>query len=85
MQLMVMGRFALAESDTESPLHFELNLFGSELAGKALRLEATRQSTDEEQVLVFSPVIPGGELFPYAWQIFLNYTELGVEHIRHRP
>lgn len=80
-QVMALGRFDLAGKDTLSPLHLEINIFGTESAGKMLRLTTTRHSSDQKHVLVLTPANPGGALFPSSWQILLDYTELGALHI----
>lgn len=55
-QVIVMGRFALGEQQTD--LRFEVGLYGELPKGKALEITATRKAKNNKQVFELSPDAP---------------------------
>ncbi len=73
VQLVVLGRFALA--DPAAPLRFELKRFGE----GAEQVTFTRGA--DSQLVVFSPGHTSAALFRSAGAMFVDHVRLGVEHI----
>jgi hypothetical protein len=76
-QLIVMGRFALA--DPSKPLSLQVGLFGKSTAEQTFQVTVTRAA--QKQLLVLSPDRAVRELFPSSWAVFSDYVVMGAEHI----
>ncbi len=76
-QLVVMGRFALA--DPSEPLRLQMGLFGKHTREQAFQVTVTR--ADQKQLLMLSPDRAARALFPSSWAVFADYAVLGAEHI----
>jgi hypothetical protein len=77
-QLVVMGRFALA--DQNKPLSFQATLWGKKSGEQSLSLTITKNLKDE-QLLMLTPEQPQGNLYESAWNIFVSFLKLGIEHV----
>lgn len=62
LQLAVMGRFALAE--TETRLLFHMGLYGKLDTEQTLEITATRQHDNQITVFALTPASPGRLIFP---------------------
>lgn len=60
-QLVVMGRFALA--DIQSDLQFQVSLFGQQADQQKISITATRKATSDKQKIKLTPEQPATELF----------------------
>jgi HupE / UreJ protein len=76
-QLIVMGRFALADKSKSLRLH--LGLFGKDAAEQNFQVTVTRST--EKQLLVLNPDRAVRALFPSSWAVLADYVALGAEHI----
>jgi hypothetical protein len=76
-QLVVMGRFALA--DQAGPLRFQIGLFGKDTAEQSFKITMTRSA--QKQLMALSPERAAREIFPSSWAVFADYVALGAEHI----
>jgi hypothetical protein len=77
--LVVLGRFALADSDSTSGLRLRLTLFGKTAAAQQQNITVSRGAQKQKMVLA-----PGREeraLFPSAWTVLLDNAALGAEHV----
>jgi hypothetical protein len=83
--LVVMGRFALADSagqgasDAASSLKLRLTLFGKTADAQEQNITVSRGANKQGVVLA-----PGREeraLFPSAWSVVLDNAALGAEHV----
>ena len=61
-QLIVMGRFAL--DDPNSPLLFQIGLFGEHSTERLMEITATRKLDRQEHVFELTPEMSAGLLFP---------------------
>jgi hypothetical protein len=59
-QLIVMGRFALAEA--QGALRFQVGLFGDQANDQLLKIKVTRMSDNQEHVFELTPETPAGIL-----------------------
>jgi hypothetical protein len=73
-ELVVLGRFALAQVD--GPFQFELSRFSS---GGSEQVTFTRGTAS--QLVFFTPERTTSALFPSAGALFVEHVRLGVEHI----
>lgn len=76
-QLLVMGHFALA--DTDNDLRFKLQIFGQQADEKRQYITVTRE--EETQLLTLSPEHPQWNVFPSLLQVLQTQIQLGIEHI----
>ena len=60
-QLVVMGRFALDDSD--HALRFEVGLYGTLAAERSLQVTVTRRAPEHRQVFELTPAKPAGQFF----------------------
>jgi hypothetical protein len=77
-QLVVMGRFALAEQN--KPLSFQAALWGKNTNERSLSLTITKNLKDE-QLLMLTPEHPNGTLYESALNVFISFLKLGIEHV----
>lgn len=77
-QLIVMGRYALADAD--SPLSFRANLWGENASEKSLSLAVTRDLGDE-RLLIVTPQQPQARLYTSFLAVLTSYLKLGIEHV----
>ena len=80
-QLVVMGRFALADAEAQAPLQFKVGLFGLAASEQVYRVNASRLNKREQHLMTLTPEQPAAALFPSAWQTFADYLTLGARHI----
>ena len=84
-QLVAMGRFALADAEGQTPLHFKVGLFGPAANEQVYRVNASRHNKTEQHLMALTPEQPAGVLFPSAWATFADYVKLGALHIFEGP
>jgi len=77
-QLIVMGRYALADAD--KPLSFRADLWGTTESEQSLSLAVTRDLEDE-RLLLLTPQYPQSNLYESALMVFFSYLQEGVGHI----
>lgn len=76
-QLVVLGRFALAERGQK--LRLRIDLFGKTQSEQSFKVKVLRGS--EAQWLMFSSTQPERTLFAPIWEVFLDFVQWGVLHI----
>ncbi|MEY4529442.1 MAG: hypothetical protein RLZZ156_163 [Deinococcota bacterium] len=77
-QLVVMGRFALADSN--KPLSFQVSLWGKKETEQSLGLTITK-NLKEEELLMLTPEHPQGKLYEPALNVFASFLQHGIEHV----
>ena len=76
-QLVVMGRFALA--DGTQPFTLTASLWGDTEAERSLSVTVTRG--EQTSLLILTPNLPQGTVFQPAVQVLVSYLKLGAEHV----
>ncbi len=77
-QLVVMGRFALADSN--KPLSFQTSLWGKKETEQSLGLTITK-NLKQEELLMLTPEHPTGKLYEPALNVFVSFLQHGIEHV----
>jgi hypothetical protein len=77
-QLVVMGRFALADSN--KPLSFQVSLWGKNQTEQSLGLTITK-NLKEEELLMLTPEQPTGKMYEPALNVFVSFLQHGIEHV----
>ncbi len=77
-QLVVMGRFALA--DANKPLSFQTGLWGKISSEQSLSLTITK-NLKQEELLILTPEHPTGKLYESPFNVFVSFWLHGIEHV----
>jgi hypothetical protein len=77
-QLVVMGRFAVLESNKQ--LSFQTSLWGQKETEQSLGLTITK-NLKQEELLMLTPDHPQRKLYEPALNVFISFSQHGIEHV----
>jgi hypothetical protein len=77
-QIIVMGRFALA--DPNRSMSFQTTLWGKNVSEQSLSLTMTKELEDA-QLLLLTPQHPQAQLYESPLMVFFSFLKHGMEHV----